>query len=276
MPNGFSVIRDCYQAGGKAWPEINLPFATFTALVEPRFNQQAHSDDQRASELDYPELFLACGCAAGDPAALRIFDQQIAAALPAALRRMKLDDASIADVLQQLRIRLFVAAGDQPPRIIGYAGTGKLGALVHVAAKRLALDTIRSQRRIDPNASDDQLATASVISDDAATMLNKAELRQALRRAFEQAATQLPRRDRTLLRMSVLDGLTIDELATMHRVHRATVARWLVAAREQLTADARSRFITLAGLEGSDLGHAGELVESQLTVSLGRLLSSQK
>jgi RNA polymerase sigma-70 factor, ECF subfamily len=76
--------------------------------------------------------------------------------------------------------------------------------------------------------------------------------------------------------MSVLDGLTIDELATMHRVHRATVARWLVAAREQLTADARSRFITLAGLEGSDLGHAGELVESQLTVSLGRLLRSQK
>lgn len=272
MPDGFSSIRDCYQAGGKAWPQFTVPLPDFEALVGPRLRAGADNRD----ELDYAELYLACGCAIGDATALRIFDQQIAAALPAALRRMKLADASIADVLQQLRIRLFVGADNQAPRIIGYAGTGKLGALVHVTAKRLALDTIRSQRRIDPNSSADQLAAASSISADAATMLNKAELRQALRQAFEQAATQLPRRDRTLLRMSVLDGLTIDELATMHRVHRATVARWLVAARDQLTTDARSRFIALAGLEGSDLGHAGELVESHLTVSLGRLLSSQK
>ena len=122
---------------------------------------------------------------------------------------------------------------------------------------------------------DEPLTTAPVPSDDAATMLNKAKLKQALRQAFKQAAAQLSRRDRSLLRMSVLDGLTIDELATMHRIHRATVTRWLVAARDQLTVDARSRFITLAGLEGGDLGHAGELVESQRSVSLGRLLSSQ-
>jgi hypothetical protein len=70
--------------------------------------------------------------------------------------------------------------------------------------------------------------------------------------------------------------LSIDELATMHRVHRATVARWLVTARDQLTTDARRRFIELAGLDAADVGHAGELVESQLSVSLGRLLSSQK
>ena len=255
-----------------------MPFVTFEALVGARLSILANTSEQRDGhdELDYGEIYLACGCAIGDAAAMRIFDQQIAAALPAALRRMKLDDASIADVLQQLHIRLFVATGSEPPRIVGYAGTGKLGALVHVAAKRLALDSIRSQRRIDPSGSDVQLETAAAISDDAATMLNKAELRQALRQAFEQAATQLPRRERTLLRMSVLDGLTIDELATLHRVHRATVARWLVAARDQLTADARSRFIELAGLEGNELGHAGELVESQLTVSLGRLLSSQK
>jgi RNA polymerase sigma-70 factor, ECF subfamily len=177
-----------------------VPLASFEALVGHRLLGESDAGNQ----LDGAELYLACGCVIGDAAALRMFDQQIASGVPAALRRMKLDDAAISDVLQQLRVRMFVSSGAQPARILDYAGTGKLVALVHVAAKRLALDVIRSQRRIDPSSADDHVATVAAISDDAATMLNKAELRQALRQAFEQAATQLQRRDRTLLRMSVL------------------------------------------------------------------------
>jgi len=258
----------CYQAGVEAWPEFAVPRDEFDALVATR---QGGAD---GVALDAAELYLACGCALGDSTALRAFDRDVANGIPATLRRMKLDDAASADVLQQLRIRLFTAADNEPPRIVAYAGTGKLRALVQVAATRLALDAQRSRRRIDPAPAEDHLANTAALTGDAMTLLNKAELRHALRQAFEQAATQLARRDRTLLRMSVLDGLTIDELASMYRVHRATVARWLVAAREQLTAEARRRFAALSGLEGTELTHAGELVESQLSVSLERLLRS--
>ncbi|MBL0215568.1 MAG: sigma-70 family RNA polymerase sigma factor [Myxococcales bacterium] len=244
-----------------------MPIAAFELLVGERV--------AAGGDHDAAELYLACGCALGDATALRIFDRQIAGGLTAALRRMRLDDATAADVLQQLRLRLFTAAPGEPPKIVAYAGTGKLGALVHVAAMRLALDARRSQRRLDPTPVEDHLGSTASPSADVITLLNKAELRQALRQAFEQAAADLPRRDRTLLRMNLLDGLSIDELSTMHRVHRATVARWLVAAREQLTADARRRFVELAGIDGADLTSAGELVESQLTVSLERLLRSR-
>lgn len=264
-----SSIRACHQAGADAWPEIEVPFAAFEALVGERFH--ATTD----VELDASELYLACGCALGDARALGVFERQIAGGLPAALRRMRIDDDDAADVQQQLRVRLFTATAGEVPRIVAYAGTGRLGALVHVAATRLALDVKRSQRRRDAAPIDDQLAAGIAPSADVVTLLNKAELRNALRLAFEQAAAHLPRRDRTLLRMSVLDGLTIDELATMHRVHRATVARWLVTAREQLTADARRRFVELADLEDIEIGQAGELIESQLSVSLERLLRSR-
>lgn len=269
MATGDSSVRACYQAGVAAWPALTVSLAEFERLAGSR------CESLRDAGPDGAELYLACACALGDAAALAAFDRHVAPGVPAALRRMKLDAAATSDVLQQLRLRLFVAPSGEVPRIVGYAGTGKLGALVHVAATRLALDALRGGRRTAPEAASEERAAAPAALDPGG-LLAKAELRRALRAAFEEAAALLPPRDRTLLRMSVLDGLSIDELATVHRVHRATVARWLVAAREALTQGARARFITLAGLAGDELAQAGDLVESQLSVSLERLLSSTR
>ncbi|MFN0247054.1 MAG: sigma-70 family RNA polymerase sigma factor [Kofleriaceae bacterium] len=259
-------LEQCHQAGALAWPQFDVPLSTFEALVGARSVSQLE---------DAAELYLACGCAAGDAIALATFDREIMSGLRAMLRRMQLDDDDVSDVFQQLRIRLLTVGEGRSPHIVGYAGSGKLPALVRVVATRLALDVKRSRRRIAPLPIEDPLSTTAAHGDDVATMLEKAELRAALRRAFEEAATSLPRRERTLLRMSVLDGLTIDELATMHRVHRATVARWLVAARERLTTEARERFVALAGIEPHELAQVQNLVESQLSVSLARLLQSR-
>lgn len=45
--------------------------------------------------------------------------------------------------------------------------------------------------------------------------------------ALTLAIDELSVRDRNLLRQSVLDGLTIDQLGKLYRVHRATAARWV-------------------------------------------------
>jgi len=46
-------------------------------------------------------------------------------------------------------------------------------------------------------------------------------------------------RERTLLRMPLVDRLNIDRLGVIYRVNRATVARWLVAIRRRLFEEVR-------------------------------------
>ena len=67
--------------------------------------------------------------------------------------------------------------------------------------------------------------------------------RAEFRRAFNDAAAQLTDRERTLLRYRFYDGLSIDEICVLYRVHGATIARWLAAIREDLFEATRARLI---------------------------------
>jgi hypothetical protein len=59
-------------------------------------------------------------------------------------------------------------------------------------------------------------------------------------RAFRTVILALPARDRTLLRRHFLDGVCINELGRLYRVHRATIRRWLERARDRVLAATRA------------------------------------
>lgn len=260
--------RDLLEAwcaeGRAAWPEIALDAEALAAACSAR---------DLAAIVDGKELYLAAACARGDAAALAVFDRLYAPSVRQALRRLALGPDDHADVMQLVRVRLVVAEPGRTPRILEYAGSGRLGALVFVAATRSGLNLLRARQRID-DTDLESLDPADPDGLDLADQVGKPAYRAELRTAFEQAVAALERRERTLLRLSVIEGLSIDELGTMYRVHRATVARWLVAARERLTKLARDRFLALTGLAKEDLASVGELVESQISVSMERLLRS--
>ena len=256
------LITQWCDEGRAAWPDVVLATDELAAACGSR---------DLASVVDGKELYLAAACARGNAAALRVFDELYAPSVKQALRRLELGPDDHADVMQLVRVRLMVGQDGRAPRIVEYAGTGRLGALVFVAATRIGLNLLRARQRID----DSDLASLDPADPDGldlADKLGKQAYRAELRTAFEAAVKQLERKERTLLRLSVIDGLSIDELGTMYRVHRATVARWIAAARENLTKLARDRFLALTGLSASDLASVGELVESQIHVSMERLL----
>ena len=76
-----------------------------------------------------------------------------------------------------------------------------------------------------------------------------------------------------LLRFHHLDGLTVDDLARMYNVHRATAARWVAAAREAVFEETRLRLHDRLGVDDSTAVSVVKLVQSQLVNSLRRLLS---
>jgi RNA polymerase sigma-70 factor (ECF subfamily) len=75
-----------------------------------------------------------------------------------------------------------------------------------------------------------------------------------------------------LLRHYFIDHMTIDELSVLHRVHRATAARWINDMRAELIAAVRRALV--AQLPANDVGLRSiiELVASQLDLSLERIV----
>ena len=85
----------------------------------------------------------------------------------------------------------------------------------------------------------------------------------------------LESRERSVLRMHVVDGLNIDEIGTVHRVHRPTVARRIAKARETLLAETRARLPTSLKINESQFASLMIVVRSHLDLSVERLPQAQ-
>ena len=217
------------------------------------------------------ELHLAIACARGDGAAIAAFDRAYLDVVPQALAAMKLPAATVDDVRATVRDRLLIGDGERAPRVLDYAGKGRLRGLIQVTATRAAIDRLRHEEREAELPGDDKLAAAG----DVELSLIKAQYRDAFVAGFAAAVGGLERRDRNLLRLHFLGGVTLEQLAQMYGVHRATVVRWLAAAREAVLAATREQVAaTLGGAPSEELDEMFALVKSRVELSVERLLAS--
>lgn len=254
------------DAAARAWPALAVDRAVLARLIAER----VAPDRLDAAEPAAIELALARACALGDAAALAALEREYLAGIPAGLGHMKLPAAVVDDVVQLTRTRLLVAEAGATPRILDYAGQGKLRGLVQVVAARAALDHVRGQRRV---ADDDGLADLAAVADDPELQYLKAHYRDAWKAAFTAAAAELDARDRNLLRLHHLSGVTLEQLASIYGVHRATVVRWLGDVRRRLLSGTRTRLGAALAVSSEELDSILALIGSRLEASVGRLLA---
>ena len=265
-------LRALCEQGRAGWPTLDLTdeeFVHHLARVTPA-GQALPAADLRAAD-----LWLACACAGGDPRALELLSRHFLSALPPALARIDRDPAFADEALQVVREHLLVAKDGAPGRIAEYRGEGPLEGWLRVAAVRAAL---RLQRQRKP----EQLAEAAEAEPAQSAALEPAlgpELEYIKRRyrpefeaAFREALAALSGRPRLVLRLHQIEGLSIDKIGAQFGVHRATAARWILAAREELLADTRKRLMERLRLEAGELDSLMRVVASQLDVSMNALL----
>jgi len=250
-----------------AYPEIELDEKAFVAQVTSRL--PADAGPEQASAICGRDLWLTTACAAGDPRALALFDAQFIAPLARVLRATGLEPDQIDEVHQELRRKLLVADGEAP-RIADYSGRADLRTWIRTSAIRTSIDLIR--RRRDLPVEDEELAVLTALSDDPELAHMKDRYRDELKTAIAEAIAQLAPRDRLLLKYHYIDGFSIDRIGTLYAVHRATAARWLGTAREELSARAHKLLGAKLGVTASQLRSIARLVESQLDLSIRRLL----
>ena len=212
--------------------------------------------------------------AEGSEPALKVFEAEYVPQIDVALRRLRLAGGTADEVKQALRFELIVGGNDGHRRIGDYAGRGELAAWLRVSATRKALKVIR---KIDREETLDEIlldhwpdATPGPEQKQLKTQYT-AELKKAIRDAF--AALEV--RQRNLLRQHILDELTIDDLAKLYRVHRATCARWLADARADLGKQTRKRLMAALGMPTNDVDSLLRFLDSDIELSISRILISR-
>src|SRR5262249_11414254 len=151
---------------------------------------------------------------------------------------------------QALRFELLV--GNGAPKIADYAGRGELAAWLRISATRRALKIIRKTER-EETLDEILLEQWPAATPDPRHKHMRSQYTAELNHRIGESFAALEVRQRNLLRQHILDELTIDDLAGLYRVHRATCARWLAQARAELSRGTRKRLARALGVASEEL-----------------------
>jgi len=208
------------------------------------------------------ELALAFAACHGHPEAQRTIEKTLRECRQN-VARIDADPTFLDEVHQLTLMRLL---SPPKPRLASYSGLGPLGAWLRATAVRVAIDLRRGAGRERPEENLEALIHVSPgRRDNAVRGLTATQVSEAIRKALDS----LSARDRTLLRLHYFEGTTLEALARMYTVHRATVARWLSEAREVVLAQTRLSLSSRAG--GDELEEALGSIQSDLDVSFRQI-----
>jgi RNA polymerase sigma-70 factor, ECF subfamily len=266
MSSGSVSVERAFELGRSAYPAIDLPWAAFTHFA------QARSETWKGNPERACDLYLACACVAGLPAAVAEFVSKFGERIPAYLGRLARNADLVAEVRQVIVIRCLVADGEKPPALTGYSATGSLEGWLRATAVREALAL---NRRSERNSDGVEAALeARMPWADREISLFKQIYREPVSRAFAAACSEIATEDRVLLRLHYVEGVTTANLASMFGVSRATLIRRLAGARQSLVERVRASLKQAAGVADQDFDSILRLVQSQIDLRLSAVLKN--
>lgn len=276
LARASATITESLAEARERWPALNLDDAEFFAYLRARLDPSQPLDAAVAA-LQLVDLYLACACLGDASQAIVDFEVAVRGTLRAVFRGVTSRGVDPEDLQQRLFQRLFVADGERSPRIADYTGRGSLRGWVKVAATRLRIDAERKRgdKARSLEADDAHLMTLAEGGDGELSFL-KAQYRQEFKRAFQGALAALAPKERNLLRLTVVEGISATKIARLYNVHRATAKRWLVGARVELLKGTRDRLLEALRIENDEFESIVRMIQSNLEVSMARILEDEE
>jgi RNA polymerase sigma-70 factor (ECF subfamily) len=267
---------DAAHALGKgAFPELSLGPDAFAAHLA-RLAASA-ADDPEAGSAEIPfaaDLYLAAACTAGVAGAAVAFQARHGETIRAAIRGIVRDGDELGEIEQQLVEEMLLGADARQPTIATYRGRAPLDRWVQVAAQRAALlwrrrfktdKRVREAAGIEANLGGETHPEIAFLKE-----RYRPEFEQALKEALEK----LPPRERGLLRLQLVSGVSVDKIGKMFGVSQSTASRWLAAARATVLDEIIVRLRERLGVSAEQLASLAGLVASGLDLSLSQLLKT--
>jgi RNA polymerase sigma-70 factor (ECF subfamily) len=234
----------------------------------------AGTEPAALSALCLEDLYLSCAAGHGCPGAGDLLVERFIQPVAAAIQTIDRSPAFVDEVRQATNERLLVAC-DGPPRILQYGGRAPLRAWITLAARRAALGILRSERarlRTLEHAAEEPLP----FDLDPELQYLKTRYRGTFKEAVAAALSRLNQRQRTVIRLQSVAGLTLAQIGVMLGVDDSTVSRWLQAARGTILQETQRELGIKLGLRVEELPSLVRLMTSQLEVSVARLLGAEE
>ena len=246
----------------RTWPELDA------AIFEPRLRDALGGRELPEERID--ELALVVACALGNASALTELDALLRSACARAVKPV--DPGAVDEITQQVRERLLIPDAAGRTRLSEFRAEAPLGAWLRAVAMRSALNARRGQNRERHDSAAMELPAPDA---DPELALLRARHRESFREAFASAVAGLTARERTVLRLHTLDGLTLARIGAMYQKDTSTVSRWLEQIRKTLNLATRNQLAGRLQLSPSELESVMRAADSELSVSLPRLLQTQ-
>lgn len=266
-----AALRSAHQAARAAFPELVVAPAVFAAELARRLGDAASPELLARTRTDH--VYLAIAALAADARAVERVETMLRAQVSARALRMHARPDQAEEVRAQVVRLLYL---DEPGRASGlgaYAGRGDLGTYLRVIVTRELVRAFDRSRREVGVAEESFLDKLSPTSDPELAYLRDT-YRGDVDAAFRAALAGLGDQSRALLRYSVIDGWSVDRIGALYGVHRATAARRVEAARDELGAAIRRELAARLSIPAHEVDSVVRLVQSRVDVSLRRLLSS--
>jgi len=252
-----------------AYPDLAVDAATFAAELARRLGAAASPEQLAHVRADH--VHLAIACAAGDPLAVRRFEADFLGEVNAAAGRLRARPDQADEVRGHLCRILFVSEPGRPAALREFSGRGDLRSYLRVIATRELVRVI-NKGRCEIGVTDDAFLDMLLPGADPELGYLRDHYRADVDAAMRAALAALPDQPRALLRYSVVDGWTVDRIGALYGVHRATAARRVAAAREELGSAIRAELAARLEIYVGDVDSIVRLVQSRIDVSLERLL----
>jgi len=260
-------MATCWEVGRAAWPQVELPPAELARYLADRGVEEpsAHAAD----------LYLACACMLAIHAALRAFEERVLSQAPQWVRRFDTSPAFAADLASRLREKLLVSMPERPAKSREYSGRGPFVAWVRMVAVRTAIDLVRSTSgRAAVNVElPSQLAAQA---DDPELQYLKQRYQPLFKAAIAAGLSTLDSEQRSLLRLSLLDRLSFEQIAVLLGSSKATVSRRMNAVREQILARVKQELQAGLGVDTAEFHSLVGVVHSELEISIESQLRLQQ
>lgn len=257
----LELVKQIYVDGRQRWPTLPV---TFEQLASHCARLGTDPQPLRRA-LDYAaDIYLCCACSHGDQNAIVALQRDSEHPLRGTIARVCSEADFVRDTLQEFWQKLLVGPR---ARVQDYCGRSPLQAWLQLCASRLAIDRLRACRLAWRQEADLEQSVAEQIFDIEA-VLTKHQFQEPFRVALRAAIASLSRRDRTLLRLHILERCSIDQIGRAYGAHRATAARWLVAIRQRLLRAVRDQ-LAVSGprLTDSEFLSIARLLDSDLSIS---------
>ena len=266
-------LESALERGRAAFPELSVDDQTFARHLARAIVRL--SDAATLASLVVEDLYLACACLTGSSGAVNALVTLHGDVIRRTIERTagKSDSDEIAQGVISDLIVGSVASG---PEIGNYAGRAPLARWLDVVARRAALRWLRAKRKTADIA--EHAAAEPTLGD--ATPPELALFRERygpdFQRALSDVLSRAPDSDRAILRLYLVNNVSVEKIGKMLGVSQSTASRWLAKAREEVLANLNSILKERLRISSSEIESLARLLASQLDMSIAEALAGDE